>query len=202
MNRNDYIDRGARRRHAQGAVGMARLCPSAQALEETVAKTNAQHRRMVTAVVRWRNGAILTFILFLISIVHTYYSSIVALDNKAPQSNYPALGALIAFGILAVCTYIFDASDKEKASCEDVLRLLSPIAGSPLCHKAAHYVEQGHSDVLAWRDLAIAERGQLYAFDVEMMRYLHEMVGVLQQEQAMHEACLKAHGIAPAAAGH
>jgi hypothetical protein len=82
------------------------------------------------------------------------------------------------------------------------LGVLGPIAGTDRCLSALAFVEHAHPSVLAWRDLAVAERGQLYAFDVDIMGYLHAHEEACRTETVkqrhMEEACRKVHGIAPA----
>jgi hypothetical protein len=70
---------------------------------------------------------------------------------------------------------------------------LNPIAGTELCISAAQYVDAGHGQVLTWRDNAISQHGQLYAFDVEVMRCLHESA---HRAQSIEQACIRAHGLA------
>lgn len=81
---------------------------------------------------------------------------------------------------------------------------LGPIAGTERCLTALAFVERAHPSVLAWRDLAVAERGQLYAFDVDIMGYLHAHEEARQAEAEKQlrndEACRKVHGITPATA--
>jgi len=77
--------------------------------------------------------------------------------------------------------------------------MLKSIRGTDRCQEALKYVEAGHPEVLAWREIAIAERGQLYAFDVVVMGHLHRKADA-NSRQALakartEEACKAVHGI-------
>lgn len=80
--------------------------------------------------------------------------------------------------------------------------MLKSIRGTDRCQEALKYVEAGHPEVLAWREIAIAERGQLYAFDVVVMGHLHRKAES-NNRQALakarsEEACKAVHGIGTA----
>lgn len=84
------------------------------------------------------------------------------------------------------------------------LEALRPIAGTPVCLDAATYVKSGAAGVLEWRDYAVAHHGQLYGFDVEVMRCLDEMTRAEQPREdkaaarkaELDAACRQAHGLA------
>lgn len=99
-------------------------------------------------------------------------------------SKYPwgSLGAYLLVGIpfallgLAHCADIlYKRAKREQTRIEQQLEWLAPVGTNP-SGRAMHYAEAGHAEVWAWRDQALAERDQLYAFDVEMMRCLYEFV--------------------------
>lgn len=77
--------------------------------------------------------------------------------------------------------------------------MLKSIRGSDQCQEALKYVEAGHPEVLAWRDIAITERGQLCVFDVLIMDHLYRKAES-NNRQALakarsEEACKAVHGI-------
>lgn len=82
----------------------------------------------------------------------------------------------------------------------EVKGLLEPIAGTSQCEDALRHLVQGGATVAQWRDIAIAERGQLHGFDVEMMRVLHarhdEITRAATYKAKQDEACRQVHGMA------
>ena len=77
--------------------------------------------------------------------------------------------------------------------------MLKSIRGTDRCQEALKYVEAGHPEVLAWRDIAIAEHGQLCVFDVLIMDHLYRKAES-NNRQALakartEEACKAVHGI-------
>ena len=125
--------------------------------------------------------------------------------DLSPGSAYQLTGAimvLITFALLATSLLgigrmgILSGEHAEHVRSQAYLQ---PIAGTDLCQTALQYVKEGPEEVAAWRDQAIAERGQLYAFDVEIMR------GILVQDQASRsseerrlrndQACRELHGV-------
>jgi hypothetical protein len=104
--------------------------------------------------------------------------------------------------------------DWKERYCKGVLESLQPIAGTDACQKALEYLESDAPDVANWRDIALAERGQLYGFDVSIMRRLHlkeqhrieweqmaqaneNTVDEAERQRLNDEACRKVHGLAP-----
>jgi len=120
-----------------------------------------------------------------------------AVDSALPY--WPFWLAGIALVLVVLSAYIAGGAELEGAQARYALDNAAPIAGTSLCDDALKYVETQRPEVLAWRDLAIAERGQLYAFDVEIMRCLDEHLTEVE-EQARNaalneEAFLKLHSI-------
>lgn len=91
-------------------------------------------------------------------------------------------GWLFAFLTLSwmISAYSSDKAEQCVRESRYILNAAVPIAtatpehGLNLCEEAMTYIAAGRPEVLAWRELAIAERGQLYAFDVEVMRSIDE----------------------------
>jgi hypothetical protein len=80
-----------------------------------------------------------------------------------------ASGFVLAFVSAARGAAAGDKVDDAKAT----LSNLTLVVKSSDCKTALELVAGGQPAVLAWRDLAIAERGVLCAFDVQMMHELH-----------------------------
>lgn len=64
---------------------------------------------------------------------------------------------------------------------------------------ALHSLEKGGVSVALWRDLAIAERGQLHRFDGYMMAALHGtyLNRTMREARQVDAACRKLHGLEP-----
>lgn len=102
------------------------------------------------------------------------------------------IASLIGQGIAAAtCTHMVELEQK-----------LAPVVNSSNCKSALEYVQAGKPAVLAWRDLAIAEREVLRVFDVMVMRDLHfatiEAEKKAEQQRENEEACRELYGIVPA----
>jgi hypothetical protein len=127
--------------------------------------------------------------------------------GKPIPSVVVALGTLFAmFGVL----YFLSSKVSAQESRVLMLQALQPIAGSAVCEDALKLVQTGHPQVLAWRDLAIEERGQLHRFDVDIMRGRERMITNAQEaviaaenrrameaerKRRLDEACRIVHGI-------
>lgn len=81
----------------------------------------------------------------------------------------------------------------------DVKQMLEPIAGTGQCETALRNLTEGGDKVREWRDIAIAERGQLHGFDchlMESLRYRHAEIVELAKWQAKQDAaCKTVHGV-------
>lgn len=125
--------------------------------------------------------------------------------DTAPGSAYQLTGALMVLSSMVLLTAfllgigrvgVVSGKHEEQTRCQAYLQ---PIAGTDLCQTALQYVKDGPAEVAAWRDQAITERGQLYAFDVEVMRAI-----VVQDQQSRSseerrlrndQACRELHGV-------
>lgn len=108
-----------------------------------------------------------------------------------------ALAVLSSAVLFAVQGTLVDCWAKRREA-----TLLKPIAGTARCEDALRHLEAGGELTRNWRDLAIAERGQLQEFDVAMLdalRYRYESIVEESREKiSWDEACRKVHGIAAA----
>jgi hypothetical protein len=100
--------------------------------------------------------------------------------------------SLVPVSALQACVHWLWANKEER-------ELLSPIAGTTYCESALRDLEKGGPQVAQWRDLALAERGQLYRFDgyvMELLSAAHEARIEVQMRQAQVDAaCRKVHGL-------
>ena len=112
--------------------------------------------------------------------------------------------ALLAAGWVVLLIASLIGQGIAAATCTDMAELeqkLAPVVNSSNCKSALEYVQAGKPAVLAWRDLAIAEREVLRVFDVMVMRDLHfatiEAEKKAEQQRENEEACRELYGIVP-----
>lgn len=115
--------------------------------------------------------------------------------------------AVLAASWAVLLFWVWIGSENGTATCGDMAELeqkLAPVINSSNCKSALEYVQAGKPAVLAWRDLAIAEREVLRVFDVMVMRDLHfatiEAEKKAEQQRENEEACRELYGIVPAQA--
>lgn len=58
---------------------------------------------------------------------------------------------------------------------EAKLTMLTPVVAGPACVAAAEYIAAGRQEVLAWRDIALYDRKELFGFDVYVLKALHHV---------------------------
>lgn len=128
------------------------------------------------------------------------------LKDYTPRSLEAILGSVAVVFFLTLFSmiplFIARACVLEFWANAEVKELLEPIAGTSQCEDALRHLVQGGEMVSQWRDLAVAERGQLHGFDAEIMRVLHarydEMTRTAAYKAKQDEACRQVHGIAAA----
>jgi hypothetical protein len=114
-----------------------------------------------------------------------------------------ALGSLLSIFAAGALYGLRTTLGSIWANRDDVL-LLKPLDGLYQCEDALRHFREGGPLVAEWRDLALAERGQLHGFDVEMMAALHAVHND-EVERATYQArkeaaCKEVHGITPSPA--
>jgi hypothetical protein len=101
-----------------------------------------------------------------------------------------AIGAFVG-KMISDCTHL-DLTELDQK--------FAPVVNSSNCKSALEYVQAGQPAVLAWRDLAIAEREVLRVFDVMVMRDLHfasiEAEKEAAQQRENEDACRQLYGTA------
>jgi hypothetical protein len=115
--------------------------------------------------------------------------------------------AVLAAGIVAALVAAVVGQAIASATVDDMVELakkFDPVVNSSNCKSALEYVQAGKPAVLAWRDLAIAEREVLRVFDVMVMRDLHfasiEAEKDAAQQRENEEACRQLYGVGPSQA--
>ena len=96
-----------------------------------------------------------------------------------------ALGALLMAFASGIST--LNAADNRRAALDEHARI-TPMVRPDDRRQALEYVQAGHPAVLAWRDLAVAERGELYDFDLMVLRDLHFASIQAEQDAAVELA--------------
>jgi hypothetical protein len=147
-----------------------------------------------------RRGKLATGALYLSICLTPVFAAFLSVDQILHSTNattaITSAGAVVLLILYAI--NISEAFSPTQPALKLLLRkieALRPIAGTNLCIEAAEYVASGNRNVLAWRDCAVSERGQLHVFDVEVMRCIYESES---HAQSIELACRQAHGLMPA----
>jgi len=100
---------------------------------------------------------------------------------------------VFGYAVLAICfvgvvsgSAGINASTRQ-AELKAQLACLKPVVNSDECKTAMEFVQSGFPEVVAWRDLAIAEREELSVFDVEVMRCLYYL-GIADRQKKERQA--------------
>jgi hypothetical protein len=158
------------------ALALAKLALT----DEQVAKLNASlYVRMKRLVWVGRFQATLLLGLVLFSVA-------TALDADTVAHRWPAFLAGVAalFGSSFVDWYLSRPLS--------MLPQLVPLKETSLCEEALELVSTGGPNVAAWRNIALAERNQLYSFDYNIMYLLASQYQSAQSKAARQEALDKA----------
>lgn len=223
MNKNEILQYALPPRSQRNeAQAMATESTTEGAIEAKVVQAKTGAARQAARVSRWETVqsisigiGVLTFLV--ISGFFFFDPSLVGLE---PVFWKIALFLLLMAGVTAVFSSQFQRHHQfNEHHCLFLLDELRPIAGTNACQEALRYLESDAPGVASWRDVALAERGQLYQFDVRIMRRLHILeenrleaerdrqerkrqaeANAISQVERQHlnaEACRKVHGLAP-----
>lgn len=101
---------------------------------------------------------------------------------------------------MLVSAWFCISSAGRRLGAEEQLELLAPVVNSAACQSAIEYIDAGDPEVLAWRDIAIAERDVLCAFDVHILRDIHYALlaarNAAATRSAQEAACRRLYDIA------
>jgi hypothetical protein len=195
MTKTDILDLAAR----QSTVSRATLKFSRLTLADADIEKQAAPARIVT---QWFNRGV--------NVSHwalpVFALCVAVLTFESTKSGNPVgdwlmaatTGCLIAGGVaLSMLLVTLPMLIVERTA-----KLLTPIAGTELCEMGVKLLRQGGPLPAAWRDIALNERGQLYRFDLEIMRALargHQAETEKAECQSKRDtACRELHGLAPA----
>lgn len=179
---------------------------SAELIEAKAAEIQQKAQRAAAWGSRCNYALFLPIVMFVLSGVSLY------LGSAALALGVMALAMVLVCVLPNTGRYL----DWKERYYKSVFESLQPIAGTAACQEALEYLEGHAPGVADWRDIALAERGQLYGFDVSIMGRLHRLEqGRLEWEQLRQaeespideaerqrlndEACRKVHGLAPLA---
>lgn len=201
MNRFEYLVQAKQWQFANSvALGLAQRVTTQDDVQELTAHLKKVHKTNKQAESRWSKIAGWLFICLFGSIA---LMVIMGSVYEWRPSEVPSWGMLALLILLmasaAGCAFRASLFSDCIEMTEEKLKLLAPIAGTSQCQEALQYLDANYSSVTAWRDLAMAERGQLSGFDVSVMRSLHgatEHAAEVARQQAVNdEACRKVHGL-------
>lgn len=82
----------------------------------------------------------------------------------------PILGV---FFFLVIASTVGSRAVENRQDLEARLELMQPLVDQAACEAALEFVEAGRPEVLAWRDIALRDRGTMYMFDVDVLEALH-----------------------------
>jgi len=159
----------------ESAMALAERVTSAESIDQRVQELTQSQARDRATVKVWDPLSTTGFLGFAAALI---YFAITDPQNTgaALVPYWPSwiLVGLFMLGVVALCK-ASPASERLSAHGFELEQAVPMAAaevrfGKGLCEDALQVVASGREPVLAWRDLAIAERGQLYAFDVEIMR--------------------------------
>lgn len=206
MNRQECLDFAREGAYQARSLDLAQVVVTAEDVKSATEEVEKDIRKNFR-VANWANRFLSTAGLAIAAGTGVFCC---LLNNYLGRPVYGGLDIAVCFAAVLALVWISVSKCADFDSDVLMLQELQPIAGTDACKDALKLVQAGHPEVLAWRDLAIAERGQLHMFDVEVMRCLnHRATAVQEQEQAarnweareqarkreLEEACRIVHGI-------
>lgn len=176
----------------ESAMALAESVTTAESVEQRVQElTQSQERDQATNKV-WDPVCLTSGIGFIAALI--YFAITEPQNTGAAVVPYWPVWVLVGLFVLTVVGLCKSSSASERLRTHRYeLEQAVPMAaaevrhGKGLCEDALRFVAGGREPVLAWRDLAIAERGQLYAFDVEIMGCI-DYVLAAKEEAAANDA--------------
>jgi hypothetical protein len=128
--------------------------------------------------------------------------------NRWSYAGLLTLGGLGGLVLSHCALFLLEAVLRHYWAHDDESEQLAPLAGSRHCDRALKYLQTGGPAVTQWRDVALAERGQLHIFDCQIMAALamiyqdaqqHAIAQASAQErrERREAVCRQVHGIDP-----
>lgn len=199
MTKDELLDQAASRQYTdRTAVALAKEAPSSS--------DAARRALMIGKRIRQFDKTFL-YAGCLTSAAVAYFFVAHALRNLTTTSA-DAMGVTALVGLFSIivswlplCAVICVA--KAWWANEDTKQMLEPIAGTGQCEYALQHLTRGGDMVAEWRDIAIAERGQVYGLDCKIMEalsYCHsENVARAKWQAGQDKACKTVHGLSDSA---
>lgn len=196
MNRDELLHLASQCQFSQGiSLAMAKDMRTAEDIDRALA-TLSERKVKAKAWSKVFGRMVLATVVAGVSMVLAYACDVVRMTSQA--AVFMSAGFVVTLVAAIVKQAIADATCADLAELE---KKLAPVVNSSNCKSALEYVQAGKPAVLAWRDLAIAEREVLRVFDVMVMRDLHfasiEAEKEVKQQRENEEACRELYGIVP-----
>ena len=173
-----------------------------EAIEAKVSQTKSEAARASLGSSRCLKALLLPVGFVLLAAVGLY-------REDATLAMWSLVAAMVLVPALSSMARHFDWKERF---CQGTLEMLQPIAGTQACQDALQYLEADAPGVATWRDIALSERGQLYHFDIGIMRRLHgreehrlkaerllrekaNQASDTERQRLNDEACRKVHGL-------
>lgn len=166
MNRNDLLQHARQCKFSLGiSVALAQRVTSVESIDRERERLLAR----ADHIDRWDSwlglGLAASIMVFAVSTL---------VQLLGPQLAGDLLAIQLGSALMAVATGIsYTRRAVEHAEIFDDLLRLAPVMSADKRRLALEYVHAATPAVLKWRDLALAERGELYEFDISVMRDLH-----------------------------
>lgn len=179
-------------------IELAYQAATVEAIEAKIAHIKNQSEHASAWQAHWVNAMVFAVVLYVLAGALVYFVSV----------PVGMLGCAFAMVAMVLIPGRRRKHMDELRRCEWALACLQPIAGTDACQEALKFIEADAPGVATWRDIALSERGQLYHFDVDVMRRLHareeyrlrseaEPLKCTERQRLNEEACRKVHGLAP-----
>ena len=157
------------------AIAMARRVTCAADLQALSVSLGLQVKKLETRAERLGLTAGL-------SLLAAFGTAVVLVDsNSLSVVMTVLLGALPLFiAAMMACCFVCESLAVARAQ----LGMLKPLGDALSCNPALEYINAGVPAVLAWRDLAVGERGVLCEFDVLVMGDIHHAATKINADKA------------------
>lgn len=167
--------------------------PAAVAQEQAMQTTRAE---------KFGRQSALAWTAFVVGVASVFLGLGAAVAQDYLQVPAIIVAPLIAAGLVIILSSMYFAAgvSDQQDEAQATLAALRPVFQSSECKTALEYITGGQPAVLAWRDLAVAEREVLCSFDVQIMRELHYASKAADEAAAARneneQACRQLYGIA------
>lgn len=189
MNKTELIQRA--KRHVETDSGVFQLAATTLSEAEVLRQSASIEKRQKIGRFIFKTGLFGCVPLAILASAFFMSKGLMALPESFPITALFSVFFLFAFAALAG---IFSAISYNSYT----LEYLKPIAGTYFCERVLECLKTGGSAAAQWRDIAVAERGQLHVVDyyvINALAAIHraEVQQAAERERA-REACAAVHG--------